>query len=75
MFTRSKLLPGETLRAEPRSDDEGDSDDDGHGNLKGLWFMKILPHDHAKIDKSWNEYKPKTRGQAKLKKVIDKYSR
>ena len=36
MFTRSKLLPGETLRAEPRSDDEGDSDDDGHGNLKGF---------------------------------------
>lgn len=42
MLTRSKsipipikkLLPGITLRAEPRSDDESDSDGDERGNLK-----------------------------------------
>jgi len=38
MMTRSKsiLLPGVTLRAEPRSDDESGSDGDERGNLKNF---------------------------------------
>ena len=84
MLTRSKipsvkkLLPGETLRPEPRSDDEGDSDDDGHGNLKGFVVYEKStekPHDHAQVDKMWSACKPRTRGQAKLNKVIEKYSK
>lgn len=72
MLTRSKtmsikkLLPGETLRPEPRSDD------DGHGVYEK---SSEKPHDHAQVDKMWSTCKPRTRGQAKLNKVIEKYSK
>ena len=74
-----KLIPGETLRAEPRSDDEGDdSDADSHGNLRDfVVYDKITskPVDHKVIDQAWSTWTPKTKGSMRYKNVVNKYSR
>jgi hypothetical protein len=61
MMTRSKSIPipGVTLRPEPRSDDDSDSD----GDLKDfVEYTKSIgkPPDHVAIDKAWNAWKPGT---------------
>ena len=86
MLTRSKsipipikkLLPGVTLRAEPRSDDESDSDGDERGNLKDFVEYKKStdkPHDHIAIDKKWNEWQPTTKGGKRYKRIVEKFSK
>jgi hypothetical protein len=85
MLTRSKtqptikkLLPGETLRPEPRSDDESDSDADERGNLRDFVVYEKSsekPVDHEKIDREFNAWTPRTKGQQRLKNVIQKYSK
>ena len=86
MLTRSKsipipiknLLPGETLRAEPRSDDDSDSDADERGNLVGfVEYTKSTgkPHDHLAIDKAWKTWMPNTKGGRRYKKIVSKYSK
>lgn len=74
-----RVLPGETLRPEPRSDDESDSDADEHGNLRDfVVYDKIVstkPPGHDSIDKAWSAWKPKTKGSLRFKKMVDKYSK
>jgi len=79
MMTRSKSIPipGITLRPEPRSDDDSDSDVDERGNLKGfVEYTKSIgkPPDHVAIDKAWNAWKPGTKGGNRYKRVVEKFA-
>ena len=81
MLTRSKvikLLPGETLRPEPRSDDDSDSDGDERGNLKDfVEYTKSIgkPHDHVAIDKAWKAWQPNTKGGKRYKRIVEKFTK
>ena len=75
-----RLIPGDVIKAEPRSDDDSDSEreKDEHGNLKGfVEYDKTLPHekpaDHKFVDQMWNSWNPTTPGGRRYKKILNKY--
>jgi hypothetical protein len=78
--TLKKVIPGDWIRDEPRSEDGSDSDADEDGNLKGFVVpdhsvVDNKPADHAIVDKIWSASKPRTRGSARLHSVIKKHSK
>ena len=73
-----KIIPGDVIKAEPRSDDDSDSEKDEHGNLKG--FVEYdggspgeKPTDHKLVDQLWNSWTPTTPGGKRYKKILNKY--
>ena len=74
-----KIIPGDVIKVEPRSDDDSDSEKDEHGNLKG--FVEYdgtkssgeKPADHKLVDQLWNSWTPTTPGGKRYKKILNKY--
>ena len=73
-----RVIPGETLRAEPRSDDEYTSDADSEGNLADF-VVRDEPTVGRLVDKSvdeaWKNWKPTRNSEARFKRVVDRHSK
>jgi hypothetical protein len=74
-----RVIPGETLRAEPRSDDEYTSDADSEGNLADF-VVRDDPVQGGRfvdkaVDEAWKNWKPLTRSEARFKRVVERHSK
>jgi hypothetical protein len=74
-----RVIPGETLRAEPRSDDEYTSDADSEGNLADFVVRDDAVQGGRYVDKAvdeaWKNWKPTRNSEARFKKVVDRHSK
>ena len=74
-----RLIPGETLRAEPRSEDEYTSDADSEGNLADF-VVRDGPVEGGRyvdkaVDEAWKNWTPRTKSEARFKNIVDRRSK
>jgi hypothetical protein len=72
-----RVIPGETLRDEPRSEDEYTSDADSEGNLADFVVRDepVGRYVDKAVDEAWKNWKPTRNSEARFKRVIDKHSK
>jgi len=72
-----RVIPGETLRAEPRSEDEYTSDADSDGNLADF----VVPDEpnvkyvDKSVDEAWKNWKPTRNASLRYRKVVEKHAK